>query len=287
MCITRALATCALLVAVGCATGSTLRSGIGDKLLQHAPFYAGSGAAPDTAAVGHLPVAYQRGATQEAMFDPAAGAGTPVAALLAEMTAFLDSSGVTVPLRGPRGRPPDVRFSCDTDPADPSGECTTGPGALGRGDVVMRLAVGRPSPEWVAWAARGMASAGVGSALVITLEVGQYRIQQRGLRGDKEVELGTGYTARLPWLTSLETPVAVLQLTGARIGRDGRAVRIGAEGSLARRTSLPLSALGAQALIGDDEVEQLRTARRHDLPDRPLVWQAALRQLVAELTGHR
>ncbi|HZA51832.1 MAG TPA: hypothetical protein VE549_13900 [Myxococcaceae bacterium] len=37
----------------------------------------------------------------------------------------------------------------------------------------------------------------------------------------------------LPWLTSLETPVSVLQLTGALIDRSGQAVRIGAEGSAA------------------------------------------------------
>jgi hypothetical protein len=89
----------------------------------------------------------------------------------------------------------------------------------------------------------------------------------------------------LPWLTSLETPVAVLQLTGARVGRDGRAQRIGAEGLLARRTSLPVSALGGQAMIADAEVEQARTARREDLPGQPLVWQVALRELVRGLIG--
>ena len=89
----------------------------------------------------------------------------------------------------------------------------------------------------------------------------------------------------LPWLTSLETPVSVLQLTGAVMGRDGLAVRIGAEGMLARRTGLVMSGLGAQALISDDDVQQLRTLRREDLPGRPLVWQVALGQLVADLAG--
>jgi len=89
----------------------------------------------------------------------------------------------------------------------------------------------------------------------------------------------------LPWLTSLETPVSVLQLTGALVGRDGRAVRIGAEGLLAKRTGLVASAFGLQALLSDEDVQQLRTTRRDDLAGRPLVWQAALRSLVAELTG--
>jgi hypothetical protein len=79
--------------------------------------------------------------------------------------------------------------------------------------------------------------------------------------------------------------VSVVQLTGALIRPDGKAVRIGAEGMLAHRTGLVMSALGAQALISDEDVERLRTSRRSDLPGQPLVWQVALRNLVAQLTG--
>ncbi|HJS44428.1 MAG TPA: hypothetical protein VJ755_13230 [Gemmatimonadales bacterium] len=62
-------------------------------------------------------------------------------------------------------------------------------------------------------------------------------------------------------------------------------MRIGAEGLLARRTSLPISAIGGQTLIRDEDIEQLRSARRNDLPDDPLVWKTALRTLVRGLTG--
>jgi hypothetical protein len=48
-----------------------------------------------------------------------------------------------------------------------------------------------------------------------------------------------------------------------------------------------MSGIGAQALITDDDVQQLRTQRREDLPGQPLVWQVALQQLVADLTGIR
>jgi hypothetical protein len=54
---------------------------------------------------------------------------------------------------------------------------------------------------------------------------------------------------------------------------------------LARRTGLVMSGFGAQALISDDDVRQLRTLRRDDLPGQPLVWQVALRQLVTDLGG--
>lgn len=273
-----------LVVAGACATGSTFQSGVGDRLLEHPPYYAGSRAA-DTTAIAHLPVAYQRGATQDAMFDPAGDSGTATDAFVRELTAYLDSLGATtrLPVAGaPRGTSPDVQFSCE---ADPTGDCLMGDGALGRGDIRMRLAVTRPAAEWVSWAGAAMDGAGAGAVLVIALEVGQYRLAQRGVRGDKLVELGTGHTASLPWLTSLETPVYVLQLTGALMGRDGRAIRIGAEGLLARRTSLPVSALGAERLITDAEVTEARTARREDIPGAPLAWRAALRTLVTELTG--
>src|SRR5829696_5839985 len=46
-----------LLVATACA-GSTLRSGVGDTILERSPYYAGS-AGRDTARVGHFPVGYQ------------------------------------------------------------------------------------------------------------------------------------------------------------------------------------------------------------------------------------
>lgn len=274
----------ALVAGSGC-TGATIGSGVGDSFLERPPYYAGRIVAADSAAVGHLPIVYQRGATQPAIFDPAEGAGSPVAILLAEMNAYLDSLGATVRVAaGPqRGVPPDVQFSCETDP---SGDCVIDEeGALGRDDIVMRLAVGRPSEEWTAWVGGALDSAGVATVLAITLEVGQYRVRQRGLRGDKEVELGTAHTVNLPWLTSLETPVSVLQLTGALVGRDGRAIRIGAEGILARRTRLGVSALGGQELLSNEDVSAVRASRRDDLPNSPLAWQVALRNLTAGLTG--
>jgi len=130
-----------------------------------------------------------------------------------------------------------------------------------------------------------MQDVGTERALVVTLEVGQYLPRQKGWRGDKIVELGTGHVAELPWLTSLETPVVVLQLTGVVTDREGRAVRIGAEGILAKRTRLGISAIGGQELLTDEDVARARTLRRDDLPGRPLAWQVAMRELVSRLTG--
>lgn len=271
--------------AVACA-GSTLGSGVGDAYLERPPFYAGA-AVPTAGRIAHLGIAYQRGATQEAMLEPANESGSPIAALLHDMNAYLDSLGASVRVVSSSAMPsraPDVMFSCETTP---DGDCATADeGTLGDREEKMRLAVARPSKEWTAWLNATLDAAGASRALLLTLEIGDYRMTQKSWRGDKAVFLGTNYSVNVPWLTSLETPVNVLQLTGALIDREGKAVRIGAEGLLARRTRLLVSSIGGQELISDEDVQRLRTARREELPGQPLVWQVALRNLVAQLTGH-
>ena len=216
----RLLPALLLLAPAACATtGATFGSGVGDRYLEHPPYYAGE--ALPAGPIAHLPVAYQPGGSQPAIFDPAGGAGTPVARLLAEMNAYLDSLVGGRALVPPAGTPPDVMFGCDTDAA---GDCVAPQdAALGDGRAPLRLAVGNPSPEWRAALAPALQEANAASALLVTLEVGQYRVVPRGLRATKVVELGTDHETSLPWLTSLDTPVSVLQITAARVGPDGRA----------------------------------------------------------------
>lgn len=144
-------------VTVACAsTGATFRSGVGDRFLEHPPYYTGQAVRSDTSGgtpLGHLPIAYQRGASQPSIFDPSL---TPqLQSLLAEMNAFLDSLGVTVPLVA-RNKvtdavtlvPPDVQFGCA--PAFPDEDCAErGDSALGRKGQTMRLAVGGPDRKSV------------------------------------------------------------------------------------------------------------------------------------------
>lgn len=276
------------MLAAGCATtGSTLGSGVGDRYFDHGPFYSGANNTEVAGRVAHLPIGFQRGATQPPTFEPPAREGGAVAGLLADMNAYLrDRIGGTVELTsGPAGTPPDVRFGC---PADAIGDCLD-PRQQDNyhATEAYHLAVGRPSSSWITAMAAALDSAGAGHVLVISLEVGQYRVRQRDVAGNKEVELGTDYSVTLPWLTSLDQPVQVLQLTGALMGKDGKAVRIGAEGLFARPTPLVASAFGAQSLIREDDVQQLRTLRRTDVTGQPLVWELALRRLVNSLTGRR
>jgi hypothetical protein len=272
--------------AMGCATtGATLNSGVGDRFPEHPPYYAGTGVAGAT--IVRLPVQFQRGASQPANLDLPSGGGTTIATLLAEMNQYLDSlATATGMMQAPAvtmGIAPDVYFGCARDATD---DCVErGDSALGRKGQTMNLALGRPSPEWIGAAQQRMDSTGATHALVVTLEVGQYWMRQSGLVGSKSVELGTGNTVSLPWMTSLETPVSVLQLTGVLMGRDGRGVKVGAEGFLARRTPFLASALGAQALISPDDVDAARQLRRDDLPGKPLAWKIAMCHLVRGVTG--
>lgn len=274
-------------------TGATYNSGVGDRFLDRPPYRAGK-AVSSSARFIRLPLTYQQGATHSPIFDPSGKPGSPMAALLAEMNAYADSllgghpgsSGSVAAM--PRGTPPDVHFGCELDAI---GDCAdpdeSGPAV--RSSVTtqprMRLAVGRPSGEWIEATAAELERSRAEVALVLTLEVGHYWVTKTGWANRKSLELGTNHSVRLPWLTSLETPVSVLQLTGVAVGREGRAMLIGAEGMHARRTEILASGFGMQALITDEDVERLRTMRREDLPGQPLVWQVAMRELVADLTG--
>src|SRR5687768_8722439 len=265
------------IITTGC-VGSTIGSGVGDELFQRPPYYTGRLIRPDTPAIGHLPITYQRGAEQSGMFDPKTDPGSAVDRFVRELNAYLDSLALTTPVRVTGkmdGTAPDVHFGCERGSFD---ECVESEGGmLNRDGPLMKLAVARPSGSWVKWLAPMLESARVGRVVMITLEVSDYWPRQINVRGSKEVELGTAYNMPVPWLTSLDKPVSVLQLTGALLDGDGKAIRIGAEGLIARPSSLIASAIGAQALISDDDVEKARTTRREDLPGSPLVWQVAVR----------
>jgi hypothetical protein len=270
--------------ATACATaGATFQSGVAPKSFDHPPFYAGAPVTAGASRIAHLPIRYQRGAEQPASFEPSATSGSAVANLLAEMNAYLDSLSQTrvTPKSAEAGTAPDVRFGCT---AAVMGDCQD-EGEPNSSNRRLDLSVARPSTEWITWLGTTLDQVPADQALIITLELANYWPRQKGFGGSKEVELGTGYSVSIPWLTSLEKPVAVVQLTAALVGRDGKAVRIGAEGLMARRSNIVTSALGVQRLISDEDIEKLRTLRRDDLPGQPLVWRTALRSLVAQLTG--
>jgi hypothetical protein len=71
-----------------------------------------------------------------------------------------------------------------------------------------------------------------------------------------------------------------MHVTGALLDANGRGVRIGAEGFLARRSPIVASGFGLQHLITDADVGAALIERRAELPGQPLAWQVALQQLL-------
>jgi hypothetical protein len=281
-----AAAALASTLIVGCATGSTLRSGGADTFFDRPPYYTVQRLI-EQGAVLYLPVQFRP--ADAALFGPELQ-GQPLRSMLADMNAYLEGLSPG-PRRAPAdsalagapassdlaGSPPHVEFGCEILPDD---ECVNVDPRR-----PLRLAVRRPSRAWVEAARVEAQRAGAERILVIDLQIGNYLPRQRNWRGDKEVQLGTGYITAVPWLTALDRPASVLQVTGVLVDLDGRVVRAGAEGLIVRRTNIVLSGFGIQALISDDDVERARTLRREDLPGQPLMWQVALDNLVAELTG--
>jgi hypothetical protein len=274
-----------MLLLTGCVT--TMGSGVEPVALHRPPYYAGSGALPAGAVVAHAPVTYQRGATAPVGADPDDRPGSAIAALLGEMNDYLDRirSAAPVPLTAVRGRPPDVFFGCHAPAAilcDANAPMLPGRTAPAGGAGPRHwLGINRPAGSWVGGAASALESAGATHLLVVTLELGEYWPREAG--AVPVVELGTGHRADLRWHTDLSEPIHVLQLTGALLDAGGKALRIGAEGLMARPGGLALSLVGAQGRIRERDIEAFRHARREDLPGAPPVWQVALRALVAGL----
>lgn len=285
-----ALSATALVGLAACAsTGGTYRSGVGDTMLRQPPWIAGQ-PLPAGSALLVLPATVQTGATQPHIFERAATEGPAMTALLAGVNQALDSVGRDgnarrgEPIAGRSAIAPDVYFGCVT--SGPAFDCLPRPakgGLLSRDQLRQRLAVGRPSREWVAALQPQLDDTHTTHALVITLEVGQLYPNVRGLTAAKTVLLGRNHEQPVPWVSDADVPVMVLQLTAAVVDREGRAVRIAAEGLAAKRTGLLLNVLEAQSLWSDKDIEQLRTAVREDLPGRPLVWRQALDDLLIDI----
>jgi len=116
--------------------------------------------------------------------------------------------------------------------------------------------------------------------LAIQLGFSEQWVRQTMWKGSKAIEIGTGRAMPVRWLTSLDDPVQVLQLTGAVLTSSSKVLRVGVEGLLARRTGMTASVLGAQEVLTEEELAALggRPASGGDP-----VWRSALRDLVRGL----
>lgn len=151
--------------------------------------------------------------------------------------------------------------------------------------MVMHLR--KPSPAWQQGMRELLAREGVGHAVVVFLGVSQYPKGREGTFG-KKVVLGTGHEEPVRFLTAEDRLLEVLQLTGVLVDGQGRVVRAGAEGILARDTPFPAQVFGVEKSIDERSLAKvLTTTRRSDLPGVPLSWEVSLSNLVSQLRGDR
>jgi hypothetical protein len=151
----------------------------------------------------------------------------------------------------------------------------------------MVLHLDRPRDPWREAVRELAAREGASQVLLVTVDVAQYPKSRAGFLG-KKIVLGTDHEQRIRFLTAEDKPMEVLQLTGLLLDAEGRVVRAGAEGIIARDTPFLLQAFDIVKVLDDLDLESvLVNERREDRPGRPLKWEAALDALVEQLAARR
>ncbi len=153
------------------------------------------------------------------------------------------------------------------------------------GRHIVMIWVSDPPSRFAKQVTPAVSAVGADHVVYVTLELSDYAVAQKNLKGSKAIELGTGYTMPVPWLTSLDQLAEVLQFKGVLYRADGRFVRAGAEAFHAQRTPFRQAILNAQRTMQPSELEAALRVQRADLTDQPLAWQVAVRNLLAQLTG--
>lgn len=222
--------------------------------------------------IAHVAVSFR---DEPGSLDPTPDSSPALAGLLDSLRVELDRLGLTKPLAGgdwPMKDGPDVRFGARRGGTAKDGT-PLGPDEIDPSEP-RRMTFDVEGPGR-AWKDRVTRSAGdsVGAVLVVQLGFAEHWVRQVNWKGSKAIELGAGRQMPVQWLTSLDDPVQVLELTGAIVEPTGRFLRVGAEGLLARRTGMGASALGAQEVLTEPELEALGAP----------AWRAALRSLVEGL----
>lgn len=147
----------------------------------------------------------------------------------------------------------------------------------------MVLHLRRPSVAWQQALTDLLAREGASHAVVVSLAVSQYPKGREGVFG-KKVVLGTGHEEPIRFLTAEDKLLEVLQFTGVLVDAQGRVVRAGAEGILARDTPFAAQVFDVGKVLDDRTLEQVLTVeRRADLAGNPLKWEVALGNLLAGL----
>lgn len=275
LCFAALAGACATIPEVSLDHGQTYR----DQPLAAAPHYAGPALRHDGRLI-HAAVAIDPWTVGSLPPD----ALTELQVINADLGRALDDGWDAPPLREAMpsaGRP---KVSVGLPPDDGSVDfADVSPDAEGRLPALIRTWNG--SRAWRDWAREQLDRAGADYLLMVWSGIGtQYPVQSNWL-GGKRLSIGTGHAPSLPWLSALDEPVEIVQLTGVLVDREGRVLRSGAEGMIAVPTRFSETVLGLRRTVQASDLRALPSRTRDDLPDRPRVIDVALDNLVAQLTG--
>ena len=231
----------------------------------------------------HVPVTFRVG--EPGSLDPTPDRLPALAAVLDSLREEIGRLGLTTALAvDPRLQGgPDIGFGCRRGGME-AGGTPRAPDEIDPSEP-RRMAFeveGAKKP----WREQVQAAAGdsVRAVVCVQLGFGEYWVRQKNWKGDKLIDLGGARAVPLPWLTSLDDPVQVLQLTAALISPSGRVLRVGAEGLIARRTGMVASVVGAQEVLTEAD---LRALHEPAADGSGPVWRAALKELVSRLLEAR
>ncbi len=277
------LALC-LLVLAGAAAQASAAMGAGrTDLLEGAPYYRSYGKSrPAAGAVVTLPVRLDPNGTELAGDD---GRQQALRLIVAEMNRHLLTLDWARPLdlALPEAGAPQVYVgSAAGENAPPAAAIEM---AEPDTNAPMIIHVQFPSAAWRTALGAALHDPGAQGALVLTLGFSEFPKSYRSTF-QKRVVLGTGYETDIRFLSAELEPVHVLSVAGLLVDAEGKVVRAGSEGILSEDTPFWAQALGARKELDTDAVLQLlEHERRGDLPGRPLTWQVALENLLAQLLG--
>lgn len=147
-------------------------------------------------------------------------------------------------------------------------------------DPPLVFAISQPSKNWrETWDPPK-----AGYFLIVELNISAYKVRQKNWKGSKEVELGTDYKVSVPWLSSLDDPIPVVQLVGMIINQKGKILRTGAEGIYVKKTKSGLSLLGVTEAITEKDIEKIMTSyQRSDIEGKPLAYKVAVKNLLKQM----
>jgi hypothetical protein len=250
------------------------------KRVKKAPYYDGK-VNTISNRIGHLPITFDN-RLQKAWVGM--NRGQFMLPISEEMNTFLDDLNITTKLSEidlPISEAPDIyvgdasAFGAPTSPIDIDNDENPRSMIIYKSD---------PSKSWREKLSQVSATGDVDYVLFITIGFSDFFLRQKNILGSKVLELGTNYTLQINWFSDLDTPAEVFYVTGALLNKEGKIIRAGAEGIIAKKTGFFTSVFDLQDVLSEEDLQKLlKDERREDLPGQPLKWKVALQNLVAQL----